>query len=79
MNGYCDGCRRSDICLCDLPADPTVAAVEILDAARSLVVAATHEASHLARVRLHGTLQGAPARFAERTLTDAIYHLQGVV
>jgi len=39
MNMCCERCRREDICLCDLPDDPTAAAVEILDAARANVLA----------------------------------------
>lgn len=37
MNMYCETCHRDDICLCDLPGDPTEAAVEILDAARAVI------------------------------------------
>lgn len=38
MNMYCDGCGRDDFCLCLLPENPTMAAIQILDAARGEVL-----------------------------------------
>jgi NAD-dependent SIR2 family protein deacetylase len=61
--GWCDGCGRIDICLCNLPADPTLAALAILDAALAQVEAddpTDHKAARrvtMAILHLRGTRQ----------------------
>lgn len=38
MNMYCDDCGRDDYCLCNLDADPTAAALQVLQAAEHQVL-----------------------------------------
>jgi hypothetical protein len=66
MNAYCERCQRDDFCLCNLPDDPTAAAVEILDAARYQITLGDDDGADLAIIA---------ARM--EVLDHAIVHLQG--